>query len=43
MIRDDGLRHGVKSFTFSKALLPGTPKLQMIMSTALVSMGYRGF
>ncbi len=43
VIWDDGLGRGVKSFIFNKALLPGTPKLRMIISTAFASMGCRGF
>lgn len=43
VIRDDGRGRGVKSFIFKKASLPSSPKLRMIKSTALVSMGYRRF
>ncbi len=43
VIRDDRLRREDKSSIFNKDLLRGSPKLRMIMSTALVSMGYRGF
>jgi hypothetical protein len=43
MFPDNTLRLGVKAFIFSKDFLPASPKLRMTKSTALVSMGYRGF
>jgi hypothetical protein len=41
--RDDRLGRRGKSFIFNKALLPGSPKLHMVTSTAFVSLGYSGF
>jgi hypothetical protein len=40
---DDRLGTGVKCFLFNRAFLPGSPKLRLIMATALVSISYRGF
>ena len=36
VVRDDGWGRGVRSFIFSKALSPGSSKLQIIWSTALI-------
>jgi hypothetical protein len=43
VIRNDGLRLRIKPFVFNKAMQPCTPKLLMLISTAMVSMDYRRF
>lgn len=43
VIRHNGLALKVRFVICNKALLPSFPRLPMLMSTALVSMSYRGF
>jgi hypothetical protein len=38
VIRDDGLELGANPFIFNVTIVPGPPKLRIIMPRALVSM-----
>ena len=42
-VGDEGVGPEVMSFVFKRALPPASPKPRIVMSMALVSMGYRGF